>query len=337
MMKSMLALFFIALPLTAIRLPPAKTSKVSKTSAAALDSAESVMRKAAKGKNHAWISFVGDSNMRNTYWWWVTSKLNQTGVKLIRSKQFTYNAGESLADLLKTPHENSQWSDQEAVLEFPDGFEVRTSFRFLHGGDKEFQLKTKEWNKVLFSYSMDPDTMDKEMGKVMTLITKEKEESMDDPDAIKPSKKAMEMTSYSKFINFDKDVPALGRKLKVYQNSKPDVVILTEGWGGIPGCERFDEVLDVFKENPEVKFVWAPVYMTNRLKKREQCFSQKIASVPQEKKRNFQYVDMWDLAEKFPMDKVARGHDQTKHMPMGGDYMSTAVQRFEGAIDNLAK
>jgi len=332
----MLVILFIASPLTAIRLPNLpQQSDTSETSV--VDSAESVMRKVGKDKNHAWISFVGDSNMRNTYWWWVTSKLNQTGVKLVKSKQFTYHKGEDF-NLLHNPHLNSQWSDQEAVLEFPDGFEVRTSFRFLHGGDKEFQLKTKEWNKVLFSYNVDIEKMDKEMGKVMHLITKEKDEAMDDADAIKPSKRALEMTSRSTFINFDKDVPALGRKLKVYENSKPDVVVLTEGWGGIPGCDRFNEVLDLFEKNPEVKFVWAPVYFTNRLKHRQQCFSEKLASVPQEKKQNFQYVDMWDMAEKEgSMEKVARGPDATKHMPMGGEYMQKAVQRFEGAIGDLAK
>merc|ERR1719235_2093538 len=99
-MKSMLLTFLFASPLTALRLP--REAYTPETSA--LDTAESVMRKVGKDKNHAWISFVGDSNMRNTYWWWVTSKLNQTGVKLIHSKQFTYKAGETLAMLQQNPH-----------------------------------------------------------------------------------------------------------------------------------------------------------------------------------------------------------------------------------------
>jgi hypothetical protein len=333
-MKVMISVFLLmASPVAAVRL--------NMKQPAGVNSAESVMRKVGQGKNQTWISFMGDSNMRNTYWWWVTS-MNKTGAKLIRSKQFSFTQGQSLKDVSSNPHLNSQWSDQEAVLEFPDGFEVRTSFRFLHGGDKEFQLKTKEWNKALFTYNENVEDMDKEMGKVMQLMAKEKAIAMDDSDAIQPSKRALLMTHNSKFINFDVDVPALGRKFKKYENSKPDIVILTEGWGGIPGCERTGEVLDIFKKNPEVKFVWAPVYMTNRIKKRKECFAQKIASVPKDAKRNFRYVDMWDLAEKIPMgepgdDRVARGTARTKHMPLGGDYMTTACQRFESAIVDLAQ
>merc|ERR1719473_698783 len=87
----------------------------------------SLMRKMAHKKKSAWIMFIGDSNMRHSYWWWVTNKLNTTdaNVQIIKSKQF------SKGD--EKEKRGAQWSDQEAVVEYPDGFQLRTSFRFLHG------------------------------------------------------------------------------------------------------------------------------------------------------------------------------------------------------------
>lgn len=300
----------------------------------AMDSSERVMRKIAKGKDHAWITFLGDSNMRNTYWWWVTSKLNKTGVILHKGKDFTYSRGYA-AFVARDPHLNSQWADQEAVLEFPDGFQVRTSFRFLHGSETEFKFKTKEWHKASRS-GMDSATFsgDKEFKKMQ--LTAADVMQMDDPDAIAPSQYAQWATKKRQLIDFSKDLPFLAKNSEKYENSKPDAVILTEGWGGNPGCQKFDEVVSLFKKNPEVKFTWSPVYMTNRVKSRHDCFSQKIDTLPKDGKQNFKFVDMWDLAKETPMKHTARGQEDTKHMKMGGKYMLEAVTRLENAISDLA-
>jgi len=340
MVKSMISLLFFAAPLMAIRLNPNPIKRETIKEVDDLDSAEHVMRKIGKSNNHAWITFVGDSNMRNTYWWWVTAKLNKTGVKLLHSKQFGYKMDDR-DKLIHDPHLNAEWSDQEAVLEYPDGFEVRTSFRFLHGSDHEFKFKTASWNSASRSSSMDAIAdNDKKMDRVkFNAVEKEQlSDVMDDPDAIAPSQYAKWATQHQKFIDFKKDVPFLARRFTKYENAKPDVVILTEGWGGIPGCDRFDEVRDMFKKNPEVKFVWSPIYMTNRIEKRHQCFSDKMAATPQQadEAHNFKFVDMWDLAKEYPQTRVAHGTEGSKHMHLGGDYMKTAVKRFEDAIDDLA-
>lgn len=304
-----------------------------------MDNSERVMRKLAKGKDHAWITFMGDSNTRNTYWWWVTSKLNKTGVTLHKSKDFTYHRGQG-AFVARFPELNGKWADQEAILEFPDGFQVRTSFRFLHGSSTEFKFKTKEWGTASRS-GLDEATFaskNEQAFKEIELDEKEKEEAMDDPDSIAPSKYAKWATKKRQLIDFSKDSPVLGRFFKEkYENSKPDVVILTEGWGGNPGCQRFDEVLDLFKKNEDMKFAWSPVYMTNRLKSRHECFSEKIAQVPKDGKKNFQFVDMWDLAEKSGVQThTSKGMADTKHQKIGGKYMKEAVRRLEGAIDDLS-
>ena len=51
--------------------------------------------------------------------------------------------------------------------------------------------------------------------------------------------------------------------------------------GGIPGCGRFEETTELFKSNPEIKYVWIPVFVTNRQQTRHKCFSEKIAALDQ--------------------------------------------------------
>merc|ERR1711865_754895 len=97
---------------------------------------------------------MGDSNMRNTYWWWVTEQLNTTGAKIQHSKQFGYKT-QNKQSFIHDPHVNNEWSDQEAVVEYPDGFQLRTSFRFLHGSQNEFKFKTKDWQTASMSSTMD--------------------------------------------------------------------------------------------------------------------------------------------------------------------------------------
>merc|ERR1719272_1957044 len=159
---------------------------------------------------------------------------------------------------------------------------------------------------------------------------KQLDEAMDDPNAIQPSHYGKWAAKHQKLINYEKEVPMLATKLEKYSNEKPDVVMMTEGWGGIPGCERFSEVMDWFKTNPEVKFVWSPIFMTNRIESRHQCFSNKIEALPQADKQNFKFMDMWDKAKQWSkiqgiqQMKVAKGSKDTKHPGMGGPYMKLA-------------
>merc|ERR1719310_1602868 len=122
---------------------------------------------------------------------------------------------------------------------------------------------------------------------------------MDDLDAIPPSKYAEWAASHHRLVDWSK-YPDMEPKIKKYENAKPNAIILTEGWGGIPGCGRFEDTLDLFKANPDTKFVWSPLYVTTRTPQRHQCFSEKIAAVPAKEDQNFKFVDMWDLTEKLP-------------------------------------
>lgn len=264
-------------------------------------------------RSFVWIMWFGDSNMRNTYHWWVTSQLHDG--KRTESPQF----GIDRHDL----DFGGRWSDQEAVVEFPDGFEVRASFRFLHGSHHEFEYKTNDWHNA--SRAGTSEEIDATSNDVAF--------DMDDPNSVKPSKYAIWAAEHQSFIDFDEESPALAILLGKYRNVKPDAVILTEGWGGIPGCEHVSETVDMFKRHGDVKFVWAPVYVTNRNQERHDCFVNAVRALLGNPGNytysglNFQIMDLWDLVDTLPVYQRSWKHIQT-----GGTYMTTACQRFETGI-----
>jgi hypothetical protein len=335
---SLAVLFCLISPLAALNLQatPPKADKPKPLNALLKEKVErtytshSLMHSIAHNKKSAWIMFMGDSNMRHSYWWWVTNKLNTTDakVKVIKSKQF------SKGDEQKK--KGAQWSDQEAIVEYPDGFQLRTSFRFLHGSKAEFDFKTKHWHsasKAKVTASDDAwlkeTKLNEDEKKAANLIAK-------DDDTIHPSKYAKWAAKQQQFINFNREVPMLGEKLEKFKTASPDAVILTEGWEGIPGCGRFSEVLRMFQSNPDTKFVWSPIYVTNRSEKRHKCFAEKFATVEEKKGQNFKLLDMWDMASQLPyQDKTARNEEQTTHIVVGGPYMKTALHRFEDALNEL--
>merc|ERR1719161_2960840 len=50
--------------------------------------AESVVKKISKANKQSWIVFMGDSNMSNTYYWWVMTKLKPQSTNFMQTKQF---------------------------------------------------------------------------------------------------------------------------------------------------------------------------------------------------------------------------------------------------------
>jgi len=47
--------------------------------------------------------------------------------------------------------------------------------------------------------------------------------------------------------------------------ASPDVVILTEGWGGVPRARASDIVRKIVKNNPATLFIWSPVSFSSNV------------------------------------------------------------------------
>lgn len=299
----------------------------SHLSSEAMDRTESMLRKLSGPNKTAWIMFMGDSNMRRTYFWYTMQKLGggkRQAMKEFRKKEF-------------------MWSDQDALVEYPDGFEVRASFRFLHGSMNEFAFKTQNWNNVsVAEMNMTKFDIDKPEF-LKQLKADELNGPKEDPDVVQPSVYAKWAANNQRFVNIKKESPGLALKLEKYKEVKPSVVILTEGWWGIPECKSFGDTLGLFKKNPETKFVYSPVYVTHRTEKRHECYAQKMEeektkglSLKVKDNRNYGFVDNFDLTKTLPpQNSEYQAPDKIKHIPAGGSYMRTAVDRFEDAIDKL--
>jgi len=288
---------------------------------------EKMLRKLAGPNKTAWVLFMGDSNMRRTYFWYTMQKLGggkRLAMKEFRKKEF-------------------MWSDQDAVVEYPDGFEVRASFRFLHGSMNEFAFKSQNWNNVSVA---DMNVTKFDIDKPQFLKELKEEElngPKEDPDVVQPSVFAKWAAKHRRFVDIKKESPGFAAKLEKYQDVKPSVVILTEGWWGIPECKSFDDTLDLFKRNPETKFVYSPVYVTHRTEKRHQCYAEKMEgqkakglNLKVKDNQNYGFVDNFDLAKTLPpQTSEYQAPDKIKHIPAGGSYMRTAVGRFEDIIESL--
>merc|ERR1711892_254307 len=92
-----------------------------------------------------WVLFMGDSNMRHTYYWW-TERMVPKSDGTIALKSSTY--GLDRTDL----NFGGRWADQEYLVQdetIGDGAgippTVRYSFRFLHGSIDEFVNDADDW------------------------------------------------------------------------------------------------------------------------------------------------------------------------------------------------
>ena len=75
---------------------------------------------------------------------------------------------------------------------------------------------------------------------------------------IRPSDFALWATQYQQPINDNsKDFMSLMKKWE--NKTSPDVVILTQGWGGVPRSDEIGVVRTIVKNNPETLFIWSPV------------------------------------------------------------------------------
>lgn len=159
-----------------------------------------------------WVMFIGDSNMRHTYVWWV-SVLQLQAVRSEVSQQF----GMDRRDL----GYGGRWCDQEAVLNFKDGSEVRLSLRFISSGFKQLTHVFDHWHD---SYLAAP-CQDKRVKCKLPIISNSSVGSAGGP---RPSEFALWATRVHKLIDYSKQDPALHVLLQKYQHLEPSAVILTE-------------------------------------------------------------------------------------------------------------
>jgi hypothetical protein len=210
-----------------------------------------------------------------------------------------------------------RWADQEAVLEFKDGSEMRVSFRFLHGAITEMVYDSQHWNEARLGSTyaeMDEASFKANHFKI-------------DLRAVQPSKYALMVTRNQLVQDYNASNPALFAKLKHYTDRSPDVVVLTEGWGGVPQCSFFAEMdAQVFSKNRETAFVWAPVYATNRLAERHGCFSNVTSHFSAAGIPNLRMLDLWDISK-----DLGNATASPTHIQVGGGPMNEAIRRFAKA------
>lgn len=213
---------------------------------------------------------------------------------------------------------------------------IRSSFRFLHGSLDKIDAVFDDWDSaVLATIPEEVEDFSKANKKLRDRIR------LADPDAKLPSKYALWATQSGKRINFTATHPQMAKKLAVFKERAPDVVILTEGWGGWPVCEAFAQTIEKFELYPEVHFVWAPIYVTNRQPKRFECFKKQLHDFAMARKLklptpdklelasvNWKIIDFWDLASHL-------AGDTSTHIPIGGNYMNEGLSRFFAAAQSL--
>lgn len=264
---------------------------------------------------------MGDSNMRHTYYWWTSEVM--TGARTTSS-----NYGLDRQDL----DYGGRWADQECLItttEDDTNVTARFSFRFLHGSIDEFWYNVRNWGVAREASWASPSEKDFQNSTTTAKIT-------GDDDAmwvgrIKPSDYALWVTKNQKPIQ-SSDGSNLESALRKTWTSKtsPDVVIITQGWGGVPTTNDLDVVKAMINDNPETLFVWSPLYVTDVAESRYNSYVD--ANVFNWTKPNLRMVNLWDMAQHLPSEKGV-----LHHIPVGGDYMKKAMERFWNEVEDCRK
>lgn len=297
----------------------------------------------------SWVTFMGDSNMRHTYYWWT-----QALVKPIANSEahgFTYGLDRTNLGF------GGRWADQEIIIKLnsrnrttvptggyhPQSFQhsksntageisqpmVRYSFRFLHGSVTEFVDDTRNWHIPRVASKDDPNVTEiEEQAQSNKILPDDREDDELWKGRIRPSDYAIWATQHRKPIEDDSRMFRnwMQEWNSSYQ-SAPDVVILTQGWGGVPRATELAIVLEVIEQNPDTLFVWAPMYVTDHQVERYEGYAEagilgdslsvRITSQP-----NLKMVDLWDLAQRLPNSK------SLYHAPVGGAHMKESMRRI---------
>ena len=281
-----------------------------------------------------WVMFMGDSNMRHTYYWWTNSKIKKSD-RTVTLRSSTYGLDRTDLDF------GGRWADQEYLVKDKKFFlgavtpTVRYSFRFLHGSIDEFVNDADDWN-IARRGAAHPEleTMSKFLETEVnnTLWA----ESKTNTTINRPSDYALWATKYQTPIDESKSNQFIlamhDWKQQQHQQhmsfsaaSGPDVVILTEGWGGVPHSDDFNVMQLVVKNNPQTLFVWSPLYVTSNLPERYEAFS----TIYNWTEPNLYMIDLWDLVKKLPKSEGGSIH----HIPVGGAHMKESMERIWSAVE----
>ena len=282
-----------------------------------------------------WVMFFGDSNMRNTYVWWTTylnKKRSKTNGTFVRGSTYGVDTAKDYA---------RRWADQEVL--FPplqqlgendvDQSVQRYSFRFLHGSETEFVHDTRNWD-IPRTAAPKPKPED-----ISEMLRNRNETSVDGGGSghdgkrndehdsmwegrVHPSDFALWATEHQKPID-DNSKPFNRWMDKWEKKTSPDIVILTQGWGGVPRWNEIDIVKNVVKGNPETLFIWAPMYVTDRTPERYNHYVE--AGLFSWSEPNLRTLDLWDMVQTLP--KPHRGKS-LYHVPAGGSYMEKFMSRI---------
>ena len=142
---------------------------------------------------------------------------------------------------------------------------------------------------------------------------------------MQPSKYALQATKSALTANFSETNPELYRKLLPFQDAAPSLVVLTEGWGGVPYCSYYTHMNEVFAANLNTSFIWAPIYVTNHDEARYLCFKNVTNDFhpPTAFAPNLKMIEFWNESKGLGAGVV--------HTAAGGAHMQHAVIKFKKA------
>jgi len=267
--------------------------------------------------------------MRHTYYWWTTKDRQKNGVKGSTFGLDRTNSGYG-----------DRWADQEILFPVPEGDEngdsrkkvSRYSFRFLHGSLEEFVDDANHWD--IARRAVTQGEYVQQHGKIQngknhgTAAEAKKGDDKHDSmweGRIRPSDVALEATNYQNLIDDNsKEFISMMEKWEI--KTSPDVVILTQGWGGVPRSGEIDVVRTIVKNNPETLFIWSPLYVTDHSKDRYESYVE--SGVFSWSEPNLRMVDLWHMAMTLPNSKALY------HAPVGGKYMQKAMAHIWKQVSN---
>eukprot|EP01063_Lacrimia_lanifica_P022076 TRINITY_DN29781_c0_g1_i1.p1 TRINITY_DN29781_c0_g1~~TRINITY_DN29781_c0_g1_i1.p1 ORF type:complete len:687 (+),score=253.44 TRINITY_DN29781_c0_g1_i1:90-2150(+) len=295
-----------------------------------------------EGGGRYWLMFMGDSNMRNTFYTYVDALRGDPAVKGVHPS----NASRWGA---KT------WRDQECVVEYHDGALLRVSMRFLWGAPYKLEVLLKDptasldWNAekrnndIQFQFrEYAAVTHDGRNGPLSRAYRRHLTDEGN-------------LDYYLGRANLDGAAPAWGdaaRWAGRFRGAVPNGVVLTEGWGGYPYAHQLGVTLGRFAaQEAHVDYVYAPLHVTSNFRRRYAAFVSAVqgaraimhggAGADEEQTGvelrgpNYRIVDLWDVARQLP--RRTPDNATQYHPRIGGPCLHHTLAKVARAMCGLAE